>query len=273
MREVSGLKAMLIAVAAVVLTCVVVATLWVGSGDSARVAPGALDADGPKPTIVQGIALTRSGSTLYPENSGAFSLGGLRFCVVHFDPKWQMTEQGQGLSPEAGSPRRRGDGAWELRGQWQTASGAFAYAETVKRIDPQTLAYEATAESETGVQTNSLAMSITLPIAWYASQDVIVDGRRVQLVAESRPANDSVFFPAQTARSVEIATPDGYTTVDGPAMVSIQDVRPYGAPSYVLRLDFSPAQGLIKESHLRLTVRHVNGTPAQATTAPATKPQ
>jgi hypothetical protein len=198
----------------------------------------------------------RAPSVLYPEKSGAFELGGLRYLVVHDDGAGNLTEQGVAVRPAPGYPRRGGSG-WEMVGQFQAQAGSFDYQQTLKRVDGRTVSFQAAARSEAGIQTKSLALWVGLPVGWYADRAILVDGSPVQLKGPIRPNGEETFLSSRSASRLEIPGPDGRTVIEGPMVLTMQDNRGHGAGSYTVRLGFGPDQGLLKQSSLELKLTYI----------------
>lgn len=242
------------------------AIVWFGWGDdlksaaqpaqstSAPVVAAAKPAEPPKPRPT--IFGKMESRPLQPAANGTFNFGGTYCFVIHYSQNWSGVDQQIGFAPEAGYPRQEGESLL-VKGTWSPNGASFGWDQTVTKIDAHTLSYDVSLKSATPVPTNALALGINLPPDLYSGQRLIVDGEPVKLPVDPATPANAIIFPERIVNTIEIATPTGHITIDGPVPVLVQDNRAYGGDVYYIRLGFTPGSGAITDATLKLKFRQV----------------
>jgi len=183
-------------------------------------------------------------------SNGAITFGDLTFSIVHFNSDWQMSSQQSDLK-DAKVLRDVADGATRISGRFATQGGNFELAQTVLPATASRTEYEAVLSSESGVQTNTLALALTLPVDSFESRELRVDAQAIRL---PQKLDQQTIFSKSGVKRLEIPTIDGSgrLSIEGPLSFMVQDDRKFGSENYTLRISFEPAAGLIKRSTLKL---------------------
>jgi hypothetical protein len=190
--------------------------------------------------------------------SGAFTVGGVEFTVIHFDKNWNRYRlQKEVLRPDslAAASTQTPRGPAEISGSfaglfhlWQNSvPTAPAAGESVAWSHDVRL--EAAEPGET-VFTEELALEAFLPGIQYEGQMLLIDGTPYTLPVE---AGEARAFEQTPVREVVIPTEAGRLRVSGEFSFFIQDNRGYRQrQGYLLRFRLSPFRGEIARADQQL---------------------
>ena len=170
--------------------------------------------------------------------------------VVFFSPKWTCSRQGHA---SIGEVTRHAEDAqhWALDGAFHTRGELvpFAFHQEMTRIDGG-FSYAARLEHPTGLASNTLALSVRLPVALYEGKRVFLDGEALRLepnVFESGVTRKGI-------RKIRFPGAQGAITVEGDFQVLVQDGRRTAHPYFRFRLMFSESSGMVRDSSLTARV-------------------
>lgn len=180
---------------------------------------------------------------------GSLAVDGIPAKIIHFDPGWGLTSQGDGsVAPEAGYPKEEG-GVWIFKGKFSVKGGVFSLEERASKLSGNSISYEASVKSEQPVPTKELALCLSLPVESFAGRTLDIGGEKVSLpvefnevVVKSKAAFGSFTLPCQATKM----------RVEGDGSVLVQDDRKFEAQSYSLRFRFTPSAGDLTESRIKL---------------------
>lgn len=177
--------------------------------------------------------------------NGSFEIDGLRFCILHFAGEWKGMAVQAWCKPADGYPKN-GRAVYENVWLMGGTDLKFSCHEIIRGLDPHTVRYETVMTSEKGIGTAVLCMEITLPASRYRGQVLVADGEEI-LLPEKKPQNGWFVFK-EKVRRLQIATPGGVLTVQGPVPMSFGD----NGDNLTVGLRFNPDSGVITESRLKL---------------------
>ena len=109
-------------------------------------------------------------------------------------------------------------------------------------------------------------MGINLPLNMYSGQQIIIDGKALELPMDPPASGAGATLMSERAvNSIEIATGTGQLAFEGPMRATVLDHRVYKNDVYYIRIAFTPDCGLLTETHLKLKIRQViDGNAADA---------
>ncbi|MDR1282357.1 MAG: hypothetical protein LBK99_16270 [Opitutaceae bacterium] len=235
-------------------------------------------------------ALGIPGVTL--RDNGAFTVGGLGFTLAHYGKGWSYASLNQ-LQPSPGFPKHQAQPdpeSWTLTGsimpkQASASAHPLTVSETLTRIAGG-LATQWRVTHPDGVPTNSLCVTITIPIVTGAAGPVVIEKKYNSSKTSSNSDSNSgsvsreeFHFPTSyngTANLLDLTgvtrltlpSPGGSLTLEPasgdslrPLRVSLHDDRSFGGRSYSVRLYFSPRDGMIRDAALAFNITRFDIAP------------
>lgn len=186
--------------------------------------------------------------------NGVVDVGVVTVEVTHFNTEWAINEQHDPKQfVPAGDPQVS-EGLFVLEGDLQTAPAPLHFVQRVETLDDGGVSYHATIHGDQPVETNVLAIAVTLLIPPYQGQTITIDGEPFQLPNE--PAEEAMLTTGQQVERIEVPVEGGTLVITGDLTLVIQDNRQWD-PEYVLRLYFDPAEGPITDSAIDFQMRVV----------------
>lgn len=203
------------------------------------------------------LALSASAATWGPiegltvDASGALRLGDMQISVVHFSADWVCSRQGSAEVVE-GELREQGASRWLLEGTFHAREEAvpFAFHQSMERVGQSAFSYRATLSHPTGVESNTLALAIRLPVGVYEEKRILLDGEPLVLAPNALLSS----MTKRGVKRVAIPTSRGHVTFEGEFSVMVQDGRGTGHPFFRVRLMFSESRGTIRSASFAATV-------------------
>jgi hypothetical protein len=178
---------------------------------------------------------------------------------VHFAaPGWKssVTQTGA-VAPNRGFPTLA-DGKWRVRGKFNSPKtpATFDFEQTVEDLEADSVRYHARLTNPAGVDTESLFLTIGLPVPALAGKEVAFDDRTQVFPKEKLP---KAVFGGQNIRRTIIPVRGGRIVVEGEYNVYVQDSRNHGSDCFEIRLMFNVDGRVVKKAELDVTMRFEAG--------------
>ncbi len=196
---------------------------------------------------------------------------------VHYaGPGWKSSvTQAGAVTPDRGFPVVA-DGKWSVRGKFNLPKtpATFDFEQTVEDLDANSVRYRALLTNAAGVDTESLFLTIGLPVPALAGKEVAFDDQTKVFPKEK--AGSTVFNGQNISRTV-IPVNGGRIVVEGKYGVYVQDSRNHNNDCFEIRLTFKTDGRVMKKGELDVTMRFEAGasdvvaskTPAGGAAKPA----
>ena len=204
---------------------------------------------------------------------GSFNLAGIKSTILFYDANWEATPTANHLRPDAGFPQITKD-AWRLEGRYAVSPvGTFHLEQTMTRVAAGSVSYRVHLKAEgreggkgkegEAIKTNTLCLSLSLPVDRYAGQKMIADQTPVLLPASFK---QPILFNKGGVNRLILPGENLEVQIDGPANIMVQDNRKWDASDFVIRIMFTPGGPEIAEAdlQLRFTLRKEGMTVPQA---------
>lgn len=192
---------------------------------------------------------TRITENISVNEKGIISTNGIKFGLVHFSPEWKYANQHNNLNAIKSSKQ---NSCLQFDGIFNAVSGDFNFQETVISNTPDSVDVSYLLKSKIGVPTNSLILSLPLPIDSFAGTNLIVDGNAVKLPVDFKSQN----VPASSSfQKIIIPTQKGKIEITGENIgLYIQDNRQYKGNTFDVRFNFKGVEKVTAEAGLKLKI-------------------
>ena len=196
------------------------------------------------------------------DRSGAMQFGDVKMTVVFFAKGWKCSRQSTATVRVERAVAK--EDLWEQKGKFVPLSGArhFSFEQRMEKIDAQSFRYRAHVANADGIDSETLAFALNVPITKMVGSRLLIDGKELSLT--EKPLRAVTF---KEVKRFIVFAPVGKLIFEGPLAVMVQDPR-YGEgcksrSNYRFRLMFSPGRGLIKNSSISFIIRvaHYETTP------------
>ncbi len=193
-------------------------------------------------------------------DNASMDAAGVSVSVMHFTPSWTYSSFDSGATLDSGYPKSA-DGLSEAKGTFKLQGGSvFSFQESLKAgSSPSTLSYSASLKSDSGIESQDIAIEFRLPAATYAGSSLTIDGVQLALPKE-QSGDDFMLYTASSFKSISIPSNGASLIIKdcNSGKIVVQDDRKFGIPSLVLRISFSSYEGSVKDSSLSLTFEKGN---------------
>ncbi len=189
-------------------------------------------------------------------DDGSFRIDSIRGGLLFFGKNWNGRREQSTSTVKAGSPARRADGGFALKGEFLTENRCFDFVQTVNLAAPGRwqLSYELSADP--AIESQLLALSLKIPAKTYAKRSITVDDVSLEL---PEIAAKEVLYSKRDTRQIVLDTVSGTLIISALANdtmeVKLQDDRIYpGNSAYDLRIGLAPSSGGISRAGLKLDI-------------------
>ena len=193
-------------------------------------------------------------AALNANKNGVSHIDGLELQVQHKSERWAPAWQ-RDLVPDAGFPLSTAD-SQTVQGTFKTDSGPYAFSQTLKQLDANTVSYQA---SLTGTPTQAsrvLCLSILLPTDAYRGQKIFFDNEECDIPWYFK--GQALLNSYKRVKAVRVPLKDdGTLVIQGDLEAYFQDNREYGAGAFDLQICFAPHTGTIQQANLSFSALRV----------------
>lgn len=200
-------------------------------------------------SITLSAANTKITKDISVNDQGIISVGKLKFMIVHFAPGWKYSNQSGSCKK---LETKKEQGSLDIQGKYSASSGVFGVQETITVQKPGSIAVHYNLTSWKGIPTNSLVVSLNLPIDLYEGRNLEIDGQSVLLPKEL--TTQHVKSPNKASKII-IPTNIGRLEITGKELgLYIQDNREFKGNSFDIRLNFQGVEKNVKDAHLQFKI-------------------
>lgn len=185
---------------------------------------------------------------------GEIKAGDAEISVIHFGPGWNSAMPGErNFAPDKGYPQNSAKN-WTSKGVFETKSGKFSLEETVTMNAADDFTVNISLKADAPVETNELALMISLPTEKFAGRVLKTDDSTVTFPAEFSE-DKAVLLRKDSLSSFSIQCQDFRLVISGGKGLLVQDDRKYKQDNYGLRIKFEPSNGQIKDASISFNIK------------------
>ena len=177
---------------------------------------------------------------------GTFRIGEAKFQIQAWLSGWRSRINSNWSNRKV----ERQEGDFHLNGTFTVNNVAGTVRETLRSAGTEQFRLDCAFEFPTPVQLMALHATMSIP---GTLREFSADGKKVRLPEEYR--EQCVFNRSIRTLSISLAGGRLLTISGSPLRVVIQDNRKFGAPTFSIRFQFTPAQGKLTKSSLSLRFR------------------
>ena len=160
------------------------------------------------------------------------------------------------------------ESSYRVKGVFKTGAGDYDFQQEIKKIDADTVSYEARLNGSPAKETKKLYLSIALPIADYRGQKILFD--KVACLAPWWLKDEKLFaWKGQAGKVSTVRIPlkkGGTLLIGGDLKLVLRDNRTWNDETYILEIGFTPDQGKVREAKLDLTLKRIPASDLLAVT-------
>ncbi|MBK0384142.1 hypothetical protein I5M32_14325 [Pedobacter sp. SD-b] len=197
--------------------------------------------------------------TIVISEPGQFTIEGLKIGIRCYDTKWGMNDQNGLTVTFAKDYPQSNKNEFTTKGEFKLLrynnNAVFNLDESIKKIDENSFIYEASLSNTTGVEINTLALSFNLTDALKGTK-ILFDDKEITMPNDRSIVVDKF---ASKVKKVVIPLENGKLMIEAlqqPTSFLLHDSRKFDA-YYDLRFYFSPLNGLITKSDLKLKISYI----------------
>lgn len=181
--------------------------------------------------------------------SADFDIAAIQFGAAY---KRAVTQKPSRVKAAPGYPKDE-NGAWTLKGVFDTPSGAFDMLETVKKSGDDTYTLSMTLSSVKPIPCAELALLLSLPVEKFAGRAFSIDGKSGSFPAafKDRALTSGSF------KSFSTQCQDFKLSLSGGNGILVQDDRAFGNSTYAVRVGFSPRCGELTNARIDVSIKAV----------------
>ncbi|HEY3329366.1 MAG TPA: hypothetical protein VGK19_05055 [Capsulimonadaceae bacterium] len=199
------------------------------------------------PTLLEAMA---------PDKTGAFTVDGVAFGILHKSDQWANTMQNS-VAVDSGFPQATPAG-FETKGSFKTPSGTYLLNEQLKAVDGDTVTYSASLIGSPAKLTNVLCLLVDLPVGDYKAQTIMLGDQALEMPWWFKSEG---LANVKHIKSIRIPLRNqGTLVITGDLSAYVQDIRAYGAEHINIQIGFDPSKGSIDSSKLELSFNRVSST-------------